>query len=423
MVAAASRTQSAPFRKFLLSIAALAFLAGALSDCEPAFAQSPRPSQIRVGVNLILVDATVRGPAGEPIDGLTKGNFIVRDNGVPQSIEYLGRDELPMSVVLVLDLSTSIAPFLDSLRAAATTTLALLKPDDQVALLTFSSDVDLRLQLTKDTSKLTAEFDSMQTSGGTNISDALFEAARYLLVVRPKGRRVIILISDDVATTDSAHSPHDIVDEILEADASLFNLKVPGDNRPSFKSTVDVASVVKETGGDVVEAGHPTELEPEFAALLRKIGTRYTLGYYVSGLRVDNKEHRLDVSLAPSFGVRGKDYSILSKRGYFFIPGPSAVDGHRQVGHQDTWTGSVAATDDAARTITLSYTNGETTESFTAGLPERFKVKMSDGSIQELNPSALPVGTRLTLYYIRTTEKYFGKSWTTNKIFWIDFPK
>ena len=423
MVAVSSRTQSAPFRKFVLSIAALAFLAGALSDCKPAFAQSPRPPQIRVGVNLILVDATVRGPTGEPIDGLSEGDFIVRDNGVPQSIHYLGRDELPMSVVLVLDVSNSIAPFLDSLRAAATTTLSTLKPEDQVALLTFSSDVDLRLQLTKDTSKLAAEFESIHASGGTNISDALFEAARYLLVVRPKGRRAIILISDDVATSESVHSAHDIVDEILEADASLLNLRVTGDNRPGFKSTRDVASVVKETGGEVVEAGNQAELEPEFAALMRKIRTRYTLGYYVSALPVDNKEHKLDVSLAPSFGVRGKDYSIQAKRGYFFVPGPSAVDGHRQVGHQDTWTGGVSATDDTARTITLSYANGEGTESFTASLPEHFKVRMSDGSAQELKPSALPVGMRLTLYYIRTTEKFFGKSWTTNKIFWIDFPK
>lgn len=384
-------------------------------------AQGRGAPQIRVGVNLVLVDATVRNASGAPIDGLTKEDFVIRDNGVQQKVDYFGRDELPLSITLVLDLSTSIRPFIDSLRDAASVTLATFKADDQVALFTFASDVDLRLQLTKDKAKISNELSGLSAGGSTNIKEALFQAASYLLVVKPKGRRVILLISDDVGTESGQHSAHDVVNEILEADASFYNLKVSGENPHHLNSDLDVTKVAKDTGGEVLEAKGVNALEPTFRALIQKIRNRYTLGYYVTASGADDKEHKVDVGLSPQFGARGKGYSVLAKRGYFFIRGAPAVDGYRQIGQQNTWTGAVTSTNDAERTIILSCVHDKKTETFTGTLPEGYKVKMSDGTIQDLKPSELAPGRRITLYYTRTTETYFGRNTQLNQIFWIDF--
>ncbi|HET9401902.1 MAG TPA: VWA domain-containing protein [Candidatus Acidoferrales bacterium] len=388
-----------------------------------AYSQRRSAPQIRVGVNLVLVDATVRDASGKPMDNLNKDSFILRDNGVVQKIDYFGRDELPLSVALVLDLSSSIQPFLDALRESASTTLATLKPDDRVALFTFSGSVDLRMQLTNDTSKITSELVGLKAGGSTNIKDALFEAASYLLVVKPKGRRVIVLISDDVGTESGQHSEREIVDEVLEADASLYNLKISGENPRRLNSNLNVAKIAQETGGEVLDAAGSSAFAPAFRVLIQKIRSRYTIGYYVTASSADNKEHKLDVRLAPSFGTRGKDYSLLSKRGYYFLTGAFATEGHRDIGHQDSWTGAVLATNDSERTITLSSAIREKTETFTATLPEGYKVKMSDGSIQDLKPSEIATGRRITVYYTRTIEKYFGKDTPTNQIYWIDFVK
>lgn len=408
-----------------MALAALTAI-GALQPLAPRpTGQSQRRNEprIQVGVNMVLVDATVHDANGKPLDGLTKDSFTLRDNGVPQKIEYFGRDELPLNIVLVLDLSGSLDKHLESLRSAAVSALDSFKPEDQVAIFTFASEVYLQLQLTRERAKLIDALDSVKARGSTNIKDALFEAARYLLVVKPKGRRAIILISDDIDTDEGSHSDHDIVSEILEADASLYNLKVPGDNPHNFRSNLNVADVAKDTGGEIVEAKDADQFEPEFRALVQKIRTRYTLGYYIAPDRTDNKEHKLDVSLVPVFGRRGVNYSIVSKRGYFFVLGESSVEGYRQIGHQDTWTGEVASTDDSSRTITLTCLSHGKTESFSGTLPEGYKVRMSNGAIQELKPSQLPAGMRLTVYYISRTEKYFGKEWPSNQIFWIDFLK
>ena len=81
----------------------------------------------------------------------------------------------------MLDLSDSIGPFLGPLRDAATTALAALKPEDEVALFTFSTEAELRVPFTKDKSKIADQISAFHAGGATNINDGIFVAAQYLL--------------------------------------------------------------------------------------------------------------------------------------------------------------------------------------------------------------------------------------------------
>ena len=299
----------------LTAVSTICLLIGA-----PTRAQGQSQKPIRVGVNMVLVDATVRNKDRQVLSNLKTEDFIVREDGVDQKIEYLSRDQLPLSVVLVLDISISIQPFLEILRYTAATTLATFKPEDEAALFTFAFDVDFRVPLTKDKTKIAGEIASLKAGEGTDINDGLFEAAKYLMTAEPKGRRVIILISDDVSTVHSNHEIGGIVDEILEADASLYNLKIPGNNPEGVYSDLDVGEVVKRAGGEVVEVKAKGSLASMFDELIQRVRTRYTLGYYRSGACADDKEHKLDVRLAPSFGSKGQDYMVLSRSGYYCAP-------------------------------------------------------------------------------------------------------
>ena len=78
----------------------------------PAQAQGQDQGTIRVDVNLVLVDATVKAKDGQIMSDLKKDDFEVREDGVAQKVEVFSRDELPVNVALVLDLSDSIGPFL-----------------------------------------------------------------------------------------------------------------------------------------------------------------------------------------------------------------------------------------------------------------------------------------------------------------------
>lgn len=92
--------------------------------------------------------------------------------------------------------------------------------------------------------------------------------------------------------------------------------------------------------------------------------------------------------------------------------------------HGDTWTGFVTTTDDKTRTVNLTYSSKKKTETFTGVLKEGCcKVKMSDGTVQELKPSELSPGRRIMVYYIPRTTKAEEKKSAVNEIFRVDFLK
>src|SRR5712672_1741633 len=258
---------------FLSGVLVFLFASFAFLARIPVQAQDQGPGTIRKDVNLVVLDATVKNKDGQIMDSLKKEDFAVREDGVAKTIELFSRDELPLNVALVLDLSDSIGPFLGPLRDAATTTLGALKPEDTVALFTFSTEAELREPLSKDKNKIAEEISSFQAGGATNINDGIFVAAEYLLKSEPKERRVIILISDDVST---------------------------------------------DAGGEIFDVTNVANLNSVFGALIQRIKTRYTLGYYTSINGADGKPHKLDVRLAPSFGVKGRNYTLLAKTSFYF---------------------------------------------------------------------------------------------------------
>lgn len=290
----------------------------------PARAQEPPQDVIRVGVNLVLVDATVKTKAGQIMSELKKEDFELREDGVAQNIDIFSRDELPLDVALVLDLSDSIGPFLGPLRDAANTALAALKPDDEVALFTFSTDAQLRVPFTKDKASIADQISTFRAGGATNINDAIFLPAQYFLKLPPKSRRVIILISDDVGTDAGGQGTRDIITEAIASDAVLYNLKIPGYN-PSqtlfaaglVPGLVNIRKVIDQTGGEIFDVRDVAHLDDAFRALIQRIKTRYTLSYYTHATAAKGKPHKLDIGLAPSFGKKGRDYVVLAKTGFY----------------------------------------------------------------------------------------------------------
>lgn len=286
--------------------------------------QEPDQSVLRVAVNLVMVDATVKTKSGQILDDLKKEDFELREDGAAQKVDIFSRDELPLNVALVLDLSDSIEPFLGPLRQAANTALGALKPEDEVALFTFSTEAELRVPFTQNKKQLAEQINAFKVGGATNINDGIFVPAKYLLTAPNRGRRVIILISDDVATYSGGEGTHDIITELIASDAVLYNLKIPGYNPPGTmlhaameKGLVNLHAVMEQTGGEIFNVQDVAHLDATFSALIQRIKTRYTLGYYTKATAAEGKAHKLDVRLAPSHGKRGKDYVVLSKNGFY----------------------------------------------------------------------------------------------------------
>jgi Ca-activated chloride channel family protein len=315
--------KSPPIVYLLIAIAITIFVSAASPSAGDSRLQEKAGAPIRVESSFVLVEATVKDKSGKIIDGLTADDFSVNDDGFPQTVAYFSRDELPLAVALVVDVSESIVPYFDQLTDSMATVLPKLKPEDQVALFTFSNIVEKRADLTADKSAIAERLGGLTVGGSTNLNDAIYEAARYLAERAPAMRRVIILISDNIPSQEGEYSPKEVENEILKADAALYSLKIPGENSAGVQlyieqaqgRLVNVAKLAPHTGGEVIDVSKERPLAPAFATIIQRLKARYTLGYTPVGHALqDGRYHRVEAVLIPG---RCKDCRVETKRGYF----------------------------------------------------------------------------------------------------------
>jgi hypothetical protein len=325
------------------------------------------------------VDATPRKPDGEVITGLKMTDFVLQEDGQVQQIVHLDQDQLPLAMALVVDLSSSIEPYLESIRDTTEVALQTLKPEDQVALFTFNSEVVKRVPLTRDKQQVIDSLESLQTGSGTDINDAIYDAAEYLRAQSHGMRRVIVLISDNDGNRAGSVTPDGVLQAVLEADTPVYSLKVLGNHGGGFqhggpggggggrggggggggwpgggggggwpggggrggggwpgggggggrggrgggssqadsKDVVNVQKVADASGGQVFDVKTEGSLDKAFEDFMARLKLRYTLGYYSSNKSTAGGYRKVDVSLVSNFGKLGKDYSVAAKQGYY----------------------------------------------------------------------------------------------------------
>ena len=134
----------------------------------------PEPQVFRSEVEIVELDVSVtRG--GVPVTGLTAADFALTDNGVLQDVGSVMLDRLPLSVVLVLDISRSVSgDRLAHLTSAGVGVIEALRREDRAALVTFSHAVDLRVPPTGDMSTIRTALTRLSGDGATALRDAVY---------------------------------------------------------------------------------------------------------------------------------------------------------------------------------------------------------------------------------------------------------
>lgn len=273
-------------------------------------------------VNLILVEATVRDSRGAIYIKLKAEDFQVFEDGVQQEIRHFTRDELPLAIALVIDRSGSVAPIMSRLRRAAREILSQLKPADEVALFSFDTRPVLIEELTKDRQRIADRMAMIQAGGGTNIKDALYEAATYLAREAPSRRRAIILISDNVETVDSRMDESQVIRAAMETESVVYGIRV-ADGAASllvgFPVKVPrggaVNRIAQDTGGEVLDTRELGSVEAAMQSVITRLKLRFTLGYQSKNTIQDGTFRRIEVRLTDKAQANGP-FTIYHRRGY-----------------------------------------------------------------------------------------------------------
>jgi Ca-activated chloride channel homolog len=295
---------------------------------QPAAASSPEASHggytLKVNVNLVLVETTVRDAQGQIVDGLKQNDFRIFEDGAEQQIAYFSQDELPLAVAMVIDRSGSIAPYLDELRDAALETLSQLKPEDEVALFSFASKSERLEYLTADRERIADAISRIQPGGGTNITDALYDATVYLGRAAAHRRHAIILVSDNQGTVRGFARDKGVIHTALETETVIYSIQIGGSpgirglNQPIWTpGTGSVGKITRETGGEIIGVGSAESIGPAMAAIISRLKQRYTIGYQSTNQNRDGAFREIEVRLAGQYATDGNHYSIYARRGYY----------------------------------------------------------------------------------------------------------
>ena len=268
--------------------------------------------------DMVLIDALVTHDR-RVVTGLAARDFELQDNGVPQSIEQLYIEQLPLTIIMVLDTSGSVGgERLDALKKGATVVVDRLRQADQAAIVSFSGDLSLAAQATGDRATLHATIAGLKAEGGTALRDATFAG----LVLRGAARtRTLIIVFSDGVDTGSILSEDRVSQVARRSDATVYAIGireqprfVPGAGRAIQEpdlATDDrfLTRIAEETGGRLLHAQQNREIASTFGRVIDEFNSRYVLGYVPAGVP-GTGWHQVTVRLKKRQGT------VLARRGY-----------------------------------------------------------------------------------------------------------
>jgi Ca-activated chloride channel family protein len=281
-------------------ICASAFVPSVLSSGLSTRTDAQQPS-FSARVESVRVDALVL-EAGRPVRGLTANDFEVLDNGVPQQVDLVSFEQIPLNVVLTLDMSDSLAgERLEQLRDAGRAVLGGLTPQDQAAVVTFSHAIALGTPLSNDLAAARDALDAAVGAGETSLVDGVYAA--MVVGESDVGRALMIVFSDGVDTS-SWLAADSVLDAVKRSDIVAYSAAIGAVGGAPFLK--DLSAL---TGGTVYKVESTKDLRATFLGILDEFRHRYLVSYTPRGVARDGW-HRLDVR------VKNRRATIKARPGY-----------------------------------------------------------------------------------------------------------
>ena len=291
---------------------------------------------IHLAVDLVVLDAQVlQQKTGRVVGNLKKDDFVLAEDGVRQQVTHFSQDTLPLSVILLIDRGGCLDPFSDKVRHATMEALARLRPQDEVALMTFHNRTELIEGFGRGKDRILAGLNRVpphDEEAGHCFSGAFYDAANYMRTAgNPDGRRVIIMITGITTYFDCAGaSPEEARMAVLESGSVVCGI-IPKTAGQRIENGIMIAAagigglfkakssslkqLAEETGGEVL-TDKPENLDHTFNDLIDHLRTRYTLGFVSTNKKRDGGFRKLKLELAPSIQKSDDRLVVKTKRGY-----------------------------------------------------------------------------------------------------------
>ena len=278
----------------------------------------PFLSQQRLEINVVQVPllVTVTDGKGQLITTLNKESFRVYEGSKLQRIDSFSRDaDLPLSIALLIDQSSSAVDKLEFERAAALEffTNTVKRGKDRAMLIGFATDSNMLADFTDDPGKFGAGLKKLEAGGGTAVYDALFLAAQQKLAKEQGDRRKLIILISDGDDTASRYTLPQALATVQKHDVLIYAISInrTAETKADERERGDKAikQMVDETGGRAYFPTKLSELSTEFKKIEDELRSQYSLAFTPLN-PFDGTYRRLRVDMVD------KKYKARTRAGY-----------------------------------------------------------------------------------------------------------
>ena len=327
-------------------------------------------ADLTVRVKVVNVPATVRDKHGKIVNNLTKDDFVLEEDGRPQTLRYFSQENnLPLTLGLLVDTSMSQRRVLGQERTASSSFIdQMLRPEKDTAfLIHFDHEVELDQDLTSSREKLRSALDSLQSpqfaqtsggnsqgqspggypgrrghhdgssrGGGTLLYDAIYLASDELMK-KQTGRKALIVLSDGddrgsketlLTAIETAQRADTIIYSILFKDDEDRGFgggfggrgmgghhggrdRYPQEQRVDGKKILEQMS--RETGGRLFEVSGKQTVEKIYSEIEEDLRNQYSLGYTPDRTDPGLGLHKISVK------TKQKDLVVHAREEYYWV--------------------------------------------------------------------------------------------------------
>ena len=284
--------------------------------------------------NLVNVDVMVIDNSGSPLQNLTRKNFQLYDDGVPQAVTNFGTGEAPMTICMLIEFSNRWWPYLVIALRYSYAFLEVIHPKDWVAVVDFDMKTEILTDFTQDRAEVRAGLDQLRIPGFSEYN--LYDALAFVLdrMKEVHGRKAIVAV---VTGLDSfSKLTYDQCLKIVKAsDTPIYPISIlefmtvrnpRAENISTLQAQNALRTIATYSGGQAYFPRFEQEVPSDYQQIAEQLRMQYSLGFVPTNASKDGQYHKLKVAVVDDqgnpleiFNEKGKKvkYHIVARDGYY----------------------------------------------------------------------------------------------------------
>jgi VWFA-related protein len=269
---------------------------------------------------LVPLSVTVQDKSGHLITNLTQSAFQVYENGVLQPLKVFKREDVPVSLGLIIDNSGSMRDKRAKVAAAALDLVKDSNPADEVFIVNFNDEAFLDAEFTNDTTKMEQALSKIDSRGGTAMRDAIRMSIDHLKEGAKRDKKVLLVVTDG---NDNASiiSLENLVKEAQNSGVLLYaiGLLTEEERTEAKKAKRSLDALTEATGGEAFYPKELTDVDRIAHQVAHDLRNQYSLAYSPTNQKLDGSYRQIKVTInAPGHPI------ARTRSGYYATPEATA---------------------------------------------------------------------------------------------------